>query len=131
MQNRGFTLLWRRLAGADVAPAANNGNGNRAGPRRQRTPMASPVTGPVIFRFWNEPAGTKTIALTSTPPGAFTNNVYSRFTLDTNAGATRDTQHETPNGVDGTITQDPEHDWAWADSVLLRSGTSGSDHACA
>jgi hypothetical protein len=113
MQNRGYSLLWSGWQG-DVAPAANNGNETVQVPVAKNTD-GSPVTGPVIFRFWNEPAGTTTIALTTIPPGAFTNNVYQPLTLDTTQARLETHTHETPNGVDGTITQIPSTDWAWAD----------------
>src|SRR5947207_2914394 len=111
MQNRGYVLLWSGWQG-DVPPAANNGNETVQVPVAKNADGSS-ITGPVIFRFWNEPAGTTTIALTSTPPGAFTNNVYQPLTLDTTQAQLETHTHETPNGVDGTITQIPSTDWAW------------------
>jgi hypothetical protein len=113
MQNRGYTLLWSGWQG-DVAPAANFGNETVQVPVAQN-PDGSPVTGPVIFRFWNEPAGTTTVALTTIPPGAFTNNTYQPLTLDTTQARLETHSHETPNGIDGTITQIASTDWAWAD----------------
>lgn len=113
MQNRGYTLLWSGWQG-DVAPAANNGNETVQVPVA-KNPNGSPVTGPVIFRFWNEPAGTNTVALTTIPPGAFTNNVYQPLTLDTTQAQLETHSHETPNGVDGIVTPIASTDWAWAD----------------
>ncbi|TMH03100.1 MAG: hypothetical protein E6H67_13660, partial [Betaproteobacteria bacterium] len=113
MQNRGYTLLWSGWQG-DVAPAANNGNETVQVPVA-KNPDGSPVTGPVIFRFWNEPAGTTTVALTSIPPGAFTNNVYQPATLDTAQARLETHSAESPNGVTGAINVIASTDWAWAD----------------
>ena len=113
MQNRGYTLLWSGWQG-DVAPAANNGNETVQVPVA-KNPDGSPVTGPVIFRFWNEPAGTSTVALTSIPPGAFTNNVYQPATLDTAQARLETHSAESPNGVTGAINVIVSTDWAWAD----------------
>jgi hypothetical protein len=112
MQNRGYTLLWSGWQG-DVAPAADNGN--ETVQVRSEKPRWVASDRPVIFRFWNEPAGTTTVALTTIPPGAFTNNVYQPLSLDTAQARLETHTHETPNGVDGTITQIPSTDWAWAD----------------
>ena len=113
MQNRGYTLLWSGWQG-DVAPAANNGNETVQVPVA-KNPDGSAVTGPVIFRFWNEPAGTTTVALTTIPPGAFTNNVYQPLSLDTTKAQLETHSAESPNGVTGTITPIASTDWAWAD----------------
>jgi hypothetical protein len=113
MQNRGYTLLWSGWQG-DVAPAANNGNETVQVPVAKNAD-GSPVTGPVIFRFWNEPSGTTTVALTTIPPGAFTNNVYQPLTLATTQARLETHSAESPNGVTGTITPIASTDWAWAD----------------
>src|SRR6266480_6089043 len=113
MQNRGYTLLWSGWQG-DVAPAANNGNETVQVPVA-KNPDGSAVTGPVIFRFWNEPAGTTTIALTTIPPGAFTNNVYQPLTLDTAQARLETHSAESPNAVTGAINVIASTDWAWAD----------------
>ena len=55
MQKRGYTQLWSGWQG-DVAPAANNGNETVQVPVAKNAD-GSPVTGPVIFRFWNEARG--------------------------------------------------------------------------
>src|SRR5438552_10789762 len=113
MQNRGYTLLWSGWQG-DVAPAANNGNETVQLPVA-KNPDGSPVTGPVIFRFWNEPAGTTTVALTSIPPGAFTNDIYQPLTLDTAQARLETHSAESPNAVTGAINVIASTDWAWAD----------------
>jgi hypothetical protein len=96
MQNRGYTLLWSGRQG-DLTPAANNGNETVQVPVAKNAD-GSAVTGPVIFRFWNEPAGTTTVALTTIPPGAFTNNVYQPLTLDTTQAQLETHTHETRRG---------------------------------
>ena len=63
-------------------PAANNGNETVQVPVAKNADGSS-ITGPVIWRFSNVPAGTNTIALTSVPPGGFTANFYQPATLDT------------------------------------------------
>jgi Alpha/beta hydrolase domain len=113
MQNRGYTLLWSGWQG-DVAPAANNGNETVQVPVAKNAD-GSPVTGPVIFRFWNEPAGTTTVTLTTIPPGAFTNNVYQPLSLDTTQAHLETHSAESPNGVTGIVTAIASTDWAWAD----------------
>jgi Alpha/beta hydrolase domain len=113
MQNRGYTLLFSGWQG-DVAPAANNGNETVQVPIAKNAD-GTPITGPVIFRFWNEPAGTTTVALTTIPPGAFTNNVYQPLTLDTTQARLETHSAESPNGVTGVITPIASTDWAWAD----------------
>ena len=129
MQNQGYTLLWSGWQG-DVAPAANNGNETVQVPVAKNAD-GSPVTGPVIFRFWNEPAGTTTIALTSIPPGAFTNDIYQPLTLDTTQARLETHTHETPNGVDGTITPVASTDWAWADCrTVAFPGTPDPTRIC-
>jgi hypothetical protein len=113
MQTRGYTQLWSGWQG-DVAPAANNGNETVQVPIAKNADGSS-VTGPVIFRFWNEPAGTTTVTLTTIPPGAFTNDVYQPLTLDTTQARLETHSAESPNGVTGTITPIASGDWAWAD----------------
>ena len=116
LQNRGYTLLWSGWQG-DVVPAANNGNETVQVPVA-RNADGSAVTGPVLFRFWNEPANTNTVALSAIPPGAFTANFYQPATLDTTAATltthtSETTSTTTPvNGPVGTIASS---DWAWAD----------------
>jgi hypothetical protein len=75
MQKRGYTQLWSGWQG-DVVPLPNAANETVQVPIA-KNPDGSSITGPVIFRFWNEPANTTTVALTSVPPGAFTANFYA------------------------------------------------------
>jgi hypothetical protein len=129
MQNRGYTLLWSGWQG-DVAPAANNGNETVQVPVA-KNPDGSTVTGPVIFRFWNEPAGTTTVALTSIPPGAFTNDIYQPLTLDTAQARLETHSAESPNGVTGAINVIASTDWAWADCRTVPfPGTPDSTRVC-
>ena len=129
MQNRGYALLWSGWQG-DVAPAASNGNETVQVPVA-KNPDGSPVTGPVIFRFWNEPAGTTTVALTSIPPGAFTNNVYQPATLDTAQARLETHSAEGPNGVTGAINVMASTDWAWADCRTVPfPGIPDPTHVC-
>jgi len=72
VQNGGYTLLWSGWQG-DVALRPNHANETVQVPVA-KNPDGSPVTGPVIFRFANEPAGTHTISLAVPPPG----RVYRR-----------------------------------------------------
>src|SRR5256714_2636336 len=81
MQNRGYTLLWSGWQG-DVAPAPNNGNETVQVPIA-KNPDGSAVTGPVIFRFWNEPAGTTTPAPTRISPRAVNHHNYQPLTPHT------------------------------------------------
>jgi hypothetical protein len=82
VQSRGYTLLFSGWQG-DVVPAANNGNEWVQVPTAKNADGSS-VTGPVIYRASNIPAGTNTVAFTSVPPGGFTAFPYRPVSLDTN-----------------------------------------------
>ncbi|TMH27321.1 MAG: hypothetical protein E6H66_23640 [Betaproteobacteria bacterium] len=113
MQNRGYVLLWSGWQG-DVPPAANNGNETVQVPVAKNADGSS-ITGPVIWRFSNVPAGTNTIALTSVPPGGFTANFYQPATLDTTQARLESHSAESATGVTGVVTPISSNDWAWAD----------------
>jgi hypothetical protein len=75
----------------------------------------SSITGRVIYRFWNEPAGTTTINLKVPQPGAYTGNQYQTATLDTTRATLTPHTCETHTEVCGTLPPLPSTDWAWAD----------------
>jgi hypothetical protein len=80
-----------------------------------RNPDGSSITGPVIFRFWDEPAGTNTVPLTIPPPGAYTGNQYRPASLDTTMATLTPHTCETHIEVCGSLPPIPSSDWAWAD----------------
>jgi hypothetical protein len=113
MQSRGFILLWSGWQG-DVVPAPNNGN------EWVQVPIAknadgSFITGPVIYRVSNIPAGTNTISFTSVPPGGFTAFPYRPASLDTTLAHAETHSAESETAVIGTVTPISSSDWAFAD----------------
>jgi Alpha/beta hydrolase domain len=129
VQDHGYTLLWSGWQG-DVAPAANHGNETVQVPAAKNAD-GSPVTGPVIFRFWNEPAGTHTIRLNVPPPGAFTGVVYQPASLDTSKATLEKHAAESTTAVTGAIVPVPSSDWAWADcSSVPFPGTPDPTKIC-
>jgi hypothetical protein len=113
MQSRGFTLLWSGWQG-DVVPAANNGNEWVQVPTA-KNPDGSSITGPVIYRVSNIPAGTNTISFTSVPPGGFTAFPYRPASLDTTRAKAETHSEESETAVTGTVTPIASSDWAFAD----------------
>ena len=113
MQSRGFTLLWSGWQG-DVVPAANNGNEWVNVPTAHNA-SGSSITGPVIYRVSNIPAGTNTISLASVPPGGFTAFPYRPASLDTTLAKVETHSAESETAVTGTVTPIASGDWAFAD----------------
>ena len=113
LQKRGYTLLWSGWQG-DVVPAANNANEWVQVPSATN-PDGTPVTGPVIYRVSNIPAGTNTIAFTAVPPGGFSAFPYRPATLDTTQARAETHSAESETAVTGTVTPIASGDWAFAD----------------
>ena len=129
MQKRGYTLLWSGWQG-DVVPLPNAANETVQVPIA-KNPDGSSITGPVIFRFWNEPANTTTVALTSVPPGAFTANFYAPASLDTTKATLTTHAAESQTAVTGAVAAVASTDWAWADCRTVPfPGTADPTRIC-
>ncbi len=129
VQNGGYTLLWSGWQG-DVALRPNHANETVQVPVA-KSPDGSPVTGPVIFRFSNEPAGTHTISLAVPPPGGFTGIVYQPLSLDTTKATLEKHAAESTTAVTGAVVPVPGTAWAWADcSVVSFPGTPDPTKIC-
>src|ERR1700730_10394869 len=129
LQKRGYTLLWSGWQGDVVAlPSAAN---ETVQVPIAKNPDASSITGPVIFRFWNEPANTTTVALTSVPPGAFTANFYAPASLDTTKATLETHAAESQTAVTGAVATVASTDWAWADCRTVPfPGTADPTRIC-
>src|SRR4029453_4657079 len=95
-------------------PAANNGNEWVQVPTAKNADGTS-ITGPVIYRVSNIPAGTNTISLASVPPGGFTAFPYRPTSRATSPGSLETHSAESETGVTGAIVKIPSSDWAFAD----------------
>jgi hypothetical protein len=113
LQNQGYTLLWSGWQG-DVVPAPNNANEWVHVPTATN-PDGSSITGPVIYRVSNIPAGTNTISFTSVPPGGFTAFPYRPAFLNTTLAHAETHSAESETAVTGTVTPIASSDWAFAD----------------
>ena len=129
VQKEGYTLLWSGWEG-DVVPAANNANEWVQVPTATNADGSS-VTGPVIYRVSNIPAGTNTIAFTSVPPGGFTAFPYRPATLDTAQAHAETHSAESETAVTGTVTPIASGDWAFADCrTVAFPGTPDPSRIC-
>ena len=129
VQSRGFTLLFSGWQG-DVVPAANNGNEWVRVPTAKNTD-GSAITGPVIYRVSNIPAGTNTISFTSVPPGGFTAFPYRPASLDTTLATAETHSAESETAVTGTVTPIASGDWAFADCrTVAFPGTPDPSSIC-
>lgn len=113
LQNDGFTLLWSGWQG-DVVPAPNNANEWVQVPTA-KNPDGSSITGPVIYRVSNIPAGTNTVSLAAVPPGGFTAFPYRPASLDTTRAHAETHSAESETAVTGTVLPISGGDWAFAD----------------
>jgi hypothetical protein len=113
VQNLGYTLLWSGWQ-AGIPPAANNGNETITVPTAKNADGSS-ITGPVIYRVSNIPAGTNTISLDAIPPGGFTAFPYAVASLDTTQAALETHDKETETAVTGNVVKIAPSDWAFAD----------------
>ena len=129
MQKRGYVLLWSGWQG-DVVPAANNGNEWVQVPTAKNADGSS-ITGPVIYRVSNIPAGTNTISLASVPPGGFTAFPYRPNSLDTSLAKAETHSGESETGVTGAVTPIASSDWAFADCrTVAFPGTPDASRIC-
>ena len=121
MFRQGYTILWSGWQG-DVAPVA--GPADRNVRETVRVPVArnadgSPITGPVVVRWSDLPAGTTTLALDAAgyySVGAVALGAYLPATLDTHAARLETHTSET---IDRRGARRDARaratDWAWGD----------------
>lgn len=129
LQNRGYTLLWSGWQG-DVVPAPSNGNEWVQVPLAKNADGTS-ITGPVIYRVSNIPAGTNTISLASVPPGGFTAFPYRPATTDTTQAALETHSAESETAVTGAVVKISSSDWAFADCRTVPfPGTPDNSRIC-
>ena len=133
---QGYTILWSGWQG-DVAPVA--GATDRNVRETVRVPVVrnadgSPITGPVIVRWSDLPAGTATLALDRAgyySIGAVALGAYLPATLDTRAARLETHTSETPAGEVRGATPVSSEDWAWADCTHVPfPGTPDSTKIC-
>lgn len=116
----GYTILWSGWQG-DVAPVA--GAAGRNVRETVKVPVVrnadgSPITGPVVVRWSDLPAGTTTLALSSAgyySVGAVALGAYLPATLDTHAARLETHTSETISGEVRGATPVSSDDWAWGD----------------
>jgi hypothetical protein len=111
---RGYTVLWTGWQGdlPDVpggrplelvrVPVAHNADG-------------SPITGPVLARWSNVPAGTTTLSLAQAGVSAVTLGASLPVTLDTRAARLETHAAESTTGEARGVAEVASGDWAWGD----------------
>ena len=133
---RGYTILWSGWQG-DVAEVA--GAVGRNVRETVRVPVArnadgSPITGPIVVRWSDLPAGTNTVALDRAgyySVGAVALGAYLPATLDTRAARLETHTSETVDGNVRGETPLTSDDWAWGDCTSAPfPGTRDSTKIC-
>jgi hypothetical protein len=116
----GYTVLWSGWQG-DVAES--RGATDRNARETVKVPVVrnadgSPITGPIVVRWSDLPAGTTTLALNSAgyySVGAVALGAYLPATLDTHAARLETHTSETISGEVRGATPVSSDDWAWGD----------------
>src|SRR6185369_5186348 len=117
---QGYTILWSGWQG-DVAEGPSTVS--RTGRETVKVPVArnadgSPITGPIVVRWSDMPAGTTTLALDQAgyySVGAVALGAYLPATLDTRAARLETHTSETIAGEVRRATPVPSENWAWGD----------------
>jgi len=133
---QGYTILWSGWQG-DVAEGPSTVS--RTGRETVKVPVArnadgSPITGPIVVRWSDMPAGTTTLALDQAgfySVGAAKLGAYLPATLDTRAARLETHTSETIAGDVRGATPVSSDDWTWGDCTKTPfPGTPDSTKIC-
>lgn len=116
---QGYTILWNGWQG-DLPPRVGGDGAGAQQFETIRVPVArnsdgSPVTGPVLARWSNVPAGAATLALQQAGITASALGASLPATLDTRDARLETHAAETPTGEVSGVVGVPSSAWAWGD----------------